>query len=46
MAYSEEKLKINGDKASLCFEPFCIEDASDFYLTRNLLQVSFTYIFN
>jgi hypothetical protein len=46
MAYSKEKLKSNGDRASPCFKPFLIGNMSDKFLpTRTLLYVSIRQIF-
>ena len=45
MAYSKEKLKSNGDRASPCFRPFLIGNISDKFLpTRTLLYVSDTFL--
>jgi hypothetical protein len=42
---SKSKLKSNGNKASPCFRPFLIGNASDKYLpTQNLLEVLFERI--
>jgi hypothetical protein len=45
MAYSEAKLKSSGDRASVCFRPFCIVKLSDKCLPiRTLLYVSLKHI--
>ena len=46
MAYTNAKLKSNGDKTSPCFKPFFIGNMSDKCLSsQTLLYVSFRHIF-